>query len=530
MRVGISSTVAALLALATQLAATQAENVNVKAVSFNVRTSYAGEDRQSTCANWFGVRQKNVVAQFHAADADFVGTQETTDEQKAFLDGALAATYQSIGVSGGSLNGMAAEVNALYYKFADWAKLDEKTFWLGPNPDVQSAAWGMQYYRTAVFGRFQHIKTGTTVCIFNTHYETPGQIVPQMEASKIINAKRAELCQPGDKLEILMGDLNNPPHVSSITLLSDAGWKEESTDSTYCSGMVSASCSIKYDYTKYRLNGEGCQVEAKVLREPFEGGCYASDHAALSGTWCLGPTCCGATDAPTEAPTTPPVARDAGSSSSSGAVVEAEIKPGVVVPSGGNANGPANPVLASGGETAADADSSAVGAGDSTATETNSQSANATNATGTVAVIIGVLAAVAGVCAFVIKKKHALEAQLDGEKSVFAPARAMFNRSEHDALSPVRRATRAIARKFSSPVPTLEPNGEDHQRSFSQTSSIPCSRRSSLPLSIEEDNFNSRLSSPVLLGNARGIERGSSRVYFSEVATDRNPRSDFAML
>lgn len=120
--------VGALVALAAA-AAVSAEDVELHAMTFNVRTSYASTDT-STCAAWDGVRKSNLVSNIKSVGADFVGTQETSDEQKAYLDAQLADTYAVIGATTGSLNGNADEIDALYYKSATWTLLTNGQFWL----------------------------------------------------------------------------------------------------------------------------------------------------------------------------------------------------------------------------------------------------------------------------------------------------------------------------------------------------------------------------------------------------------------
>src|SRR5688572_28007243 len=107
-------------ALATQLlsggtAVAAADGVEVRIMSFNVRTSYASGDAGGTCSNWDGVRKDNVISEIKTVMPDFFGTQETSDAQKTYMDSQLAGTYVSIGESTGSLNGAASEVDALYY-------------------------------------------------------------------------------------------------------------------------------------------------------------------------------------------------------------------------------------------------------------------------------------------------------------------------------------------------------------------------------------------------------------------------------
>jgi hypothetical protein len=105
------------------------DGVVVRVMSFNVRTNYAPEDKLADCTNWDALRKENAASQIRTVAPDFVGTQETSDAQKAFFDGALAGTYAAIGKSGGSLNGNADEINAIYYKTSDWKNLGDGMFW-----------------------------------------------------------------------------------------------------------------------------------------------------------------------------------------------------------------------------------------------------------------------------------------------------------------------------------------------------------------------------------------------------------------
>ncbi|POM64032.1 Endonuclease/uclease/phosphatase [Phytophthora palmivora] len=195
------------------------EDVEVHIMSFNIRTSQASTDAGSTCSNWDGIRKDNVLSNIKTVAADFVGTQETSDAQKVYLDAQLAGTYSVIGESTGSLNGNANEWDALYYRSDTWSLLTNGMFWLGPDPDTMSAAWGMSYYRTCVWGRFQHIATGATICVLNTHYETPGNDEAQENGSNIILERIKTNCDANDNLIVLTGDFNALKSYSAMQIL-----------------------------------------------------------------------------------------------------------------------------------------------------------------------------------------------------------------------------------------------------------------------------------------------------------------------
>ncbi|TMW56335.1 hypothetical protein Poli38472_006345 [Pythium oligandrum] len=457
-----------VLAAACALSAytVSAEDHIVKVLSFNIRTSLAGVDAASRCSNWFGERRGNVVSQINTISPDFVGTQETSDEQKANLDGDLAGNYKSIGETSQSLGQSAPEWNAIYYKFGEWTLLADGTKWLGPNTEAPSADWGMQYYRTFTYGRFQHIKTGDIVCMINTHYETPGNDLAQTHATQIINQKSNELCQPGDKLTVLTGDFNAKPNYPAMQLFYKDGWLEPNNDPTFCGNMISPDCAEKFDFVWYKPKDTFCHLKSEVIRQEFTG-CYPSDHAVVLGTFCLNGGCCGGSGS--TGGSTGGAGNSTGSTSNMAASTSANV------PLGASGAGGAGPE-------ASNESREATGSGDAQQITTKSESSS--SATGTVFVVVGVIGSVAAVGFFVVKKKRALDAQLDDDKSGIAPGASVFSRGEQDALSPLRStfggdgasgstAFVAGADRFSSPV-LME---SDRNRSFSNSSSVVMARQ-----------------------------------------------------
>ncbi|CAI5719256.1 unnamed protein product [Peronospora destructor] len=261
-------------------------------MSFNIRTSLASVDAGSTCSNWDGIRKENVQSNIKTVAADFVGTQETSDAQKVYLDAQLAGMYKVIGQSTGSLNNNAAEWNAMYYRSDTWQLLTDGMFWLGPDPNTMSAAWGMTYYRTCVWGRFQHIATGATICVLNTHYETPGNNEAQENGSNIILERIKANCDAKDNLIVLMGDFNALKSYSAMKIMFDHDMEDPSNEGTFCGDMLSPTCSVKYDFTLFRTqSNDTCYLKSEISRIDYDG-CYTSDHAGLIGSFCLQGSCC----------------------------------------------------------------------------------------------------------------------------------------------------------------------------------------------------------------------------------------------
>ncbi|KAE9355412.1 hypothetical protein PR003_g2872 [Phytophthora rubi] len=271
---------------------TAVEDVQVNIMSFNIRTSQASTDAGSTCASWDGIRKENVISNIKTVAADFVGTQETSDAQKVYLDEQLAGTYSVIGESTGSLNGNANEWDALYYRSDTWSLITNGMFWLGPDPDTMSAAWGMAYYRTCVWGRFKHIDTGATICVLNTHYETPGNDEAQENGSNIILERIKTNCDAGDNLIVVTGDFNALKSYSAMQIMFSNNMEDPSDEGTFCGDTLSGTCSVKYDFTLFRAQSEdACHLKSEISRISYDG-CYSSDHAGLVGSFCLQGSCC----------------------------------------------------------------------------------------------------------------------------------------------------------------------------------------------------------------------------------------------
>uniref|UniRef100_M4BA25 Endonuclease/exonuclease/phosphatase domain-containing protein n=1 Tax=Hyaloperonospora arabidopsidis (strain Emoy2) TaxID=559515 RepID=M4BA25_HYAAE len=268
------------------------EDVEVHIMSFNIRTSQASADAGSACGNWNGVRKDNVLHNIKTIGADFVGTQETSDAQKVYLDTELAGTYSVIGETSGSLNGNAAEWNAMYYRSDTWTLLTNGMFWLGPDPSTMSAGWGMAYYRTCVWGRFQHTATGASVCVLNTHYETPGNDEAQKSGSNIILERIKANCDASDSLVVVTGDFNALKSYPAMQILFENNLEDPSDEGTFCGDMLSATCSVKYDFTLFRAQSKNaCHLKSEISRIDYDG-CYSSDHAGLVGSFCFQGSCC----------------------------------------------------------------------------------------------------------------------------------------------------------------------------------------------------------------------------------------------
>lgn len=389
-----------------------------------------------------------------------------------------------------------------------------------------SAAWGMAYYRTAVWGRFEHIATGQTACIFNTHYETPGNDEAQIQASNIILAKLDALCQATDKLVVVTGDLNALPTYPAIIKLLQNDLAEPTLDPTFCGDMISPTCQTKFDYTLHRLRDGACFKKSEVLRTAFSG-CYPSDHAALLGTFCFGGSCC--SDSSSSSSNSSSLSGSGtGSGTGTGQIANEEnILPGTV-----NA-----------GSTSKSSSSS-----EPATQQITTKSETSSNPTGTVFAVLGVIGATAGVVFVVIRKKRELDEKVNGTKTDAAPLPSYFARAEDagsEALSPLPprlsgpspgRMSNSPGRLSNSPVPTLMATKRDSRDS--RSSSVSCTDLS--PSHYNKSRTSSaassaRISSPAMMGNDSSVYSSSlsydsrmqdSRIHFSEAFAAESYDSD----
>ncbi|KAL4144744.1 hypothetical protein PRNP1_013870 [Phytophthora ramorum] len=473
------------------------EDVEVHIMSFNIRTSQASTDAGSTCSNWDGIRKDNVISNIKTVAADFVGTQETSDAQKTYLDAQLAGTYSVIGESTGSLNGNANEWDALYYRSDTWTLLTNGMFWLGTDPDTMSAGWGMTYYRTCVWGRFQHITTGATICVLNTHYETPGNDEAQENGSNIILERIKTYCDAGDNLIVLTGDFNALKSYSAMQIMFANDMEDPSDDATFCGDMLSATCSVKYDFTLFRAQSDdACHLKSEVSRIDY-GGCYSSDHAGLVGSFCLQGSCCSNSSSSTS-----------GSGSDGSYTQDASIaNESDVVGTVKARDAPGSGASKTASKTESDSSSSGITQAISTS------SGGGGNASTTVGIILGSLGACCLVALVVIRRKKTLEARAHFEKSYDPDASGYFSGpgaaravSDMSALSPLPEDD--DERVSNSPIPELVAAPRDTRVSTSSSVSVSDSevarqdlerRSSEIPRASGGSQSSSRRSSTAVM-------------------------------
>ncbi|DBA00341.1 TPA: hypothetical protein N0F65_000526 [Lagenidium giganteum] len=271
-----------------------------KVLSFNLRTSLA-PDPCEIGGCWEDRRWRaKMLIERHGPD--FIGTQETSDVQMAFLHDEV--DYASFGECAGPCE--LHERNAILFDSRRWRLLTGSTFSLSETPDaIPASAWGMKYLRAAVWGRFEDKQSGNVMCVFNTHFD---EIVGHEECAVLVATKIREYCRDGDTV-VLMGDLNAVPSEKAMRYLSGevelngshtpvklydaltvggAGGSTFEQDGKY-DGVLGPS-AVKFDWIYTRQDDHTCLKHADILMDTFDG--FApSDHMVPMVTFCIGKGC-----------------------------------------------------------------------------------------------------------------------------------------------------------------------------------------------------------------------------------------------
>ena len=155
------------LALAMAAPATVQEEsaTDLRVMSFNIRygTANDGPDRWEN-------RSDLVIDTIRADGPDLLGLQEALRFQ---IDAILEALpdYRSVGV--GRDDGKdAGEFSPVLYRIDRFELLGSGTFWLSDTPEVPgSSSWGNAIPRICSFARLRDIEVGTTIDVYNTHFD-----------------------------------------------------------------------------------------------------------------------------------------------------------------------------------------------------------------------------------------------------------------------------------------------------------------------------------------------------------------------
>ena len=272
---------AALLPLS--LACHSQETETLKVMSYNIRYGTA-DDGDYVWAN----RREAAAAMVLDQRPACFGVQEALDFQLTYLqENCPGYKYVGVGREDGVHEG---EHMAVYYD-TERIELEEwGTYWLSETPFKPSLGWDAACRRTATWALLKDKATDRHFYFVNTHLDHVGK-----EARRnglLLLVERIGAMNPEGYPMVLTGDMNvypDDPCLNELrSLMQDARQTSPVTDdgqTWHDWGKVSGNPPI--DYVFY-AGFKGCD-QFEVIRQPYEGVDYVSDHYPVQAVLRYGP-------------------------------------------------------------------------------------------------------------------------------------------------------------------------------------------------------------------------------------------------
>ena len=257
------------------LASAEAEEIEIHAMSFNIRLGVANDG-----PNHWNLRKELVFDVLRDHKPDVVGMQEAWKIQIDEIQKALPE-YGLIGRSRQQEADVGEWCPLLYLK-AKYEVLESGTFWLSDTPEKEgSMNWGNKIPRICTWARLNDKKSGRSFFVYNTHFDHQSQA--SREKSAVLCRERIAARKPGDEAAIFMGDLNAGEGNLAIKTLGKSlrdtfgelhpGVKLRGT----FGGWKGRSDGNRIDYIYVTSKGWKI-VEAAILRDHSADNRYPSDH------------------------------------------------------------------------------------------------------------------------------------------------------------------------------------------------------------------------------------------------------------
>lgn len=277
---GFAGLVSAELPTASQDQEGTPPEVSIRVMSFNIRYGTADDG-----PNRWENRRALVVDTIRQFGPDLLGTQETLDFQRAWLDEHLPE-FESHGV-GRDDGKKQGEMTALWYRRERFELLDSGHFWLSEHPDQPgSLSWDSSLTRMASWVKLRDKQEPASPPVFflNTHFDHRGEKARRESAGLILR-----MCtQLGEGCDwIVSGDFNasegSPPYATlfagdspllrdTYRLVHPQRTEGEGTFSGYKAGLASGP---RIDWIG--VSGRW-QVQAAEINRTSRTGATPSDH------------------------------------------------------------------------------------------------------------------------------------------------------------------------------------------------------------------------------------------------------------
>lgn len=223
-----------IILLATLCLCTLVKGQTVNYGTFNIRNSNGDRKDPERCWN----ERRDRVAQFVLQQRlSIVGMQEVLYDQLTDLQRLLPDyDYEGVGRDDGKRKG---EYSPIFWRRADWEKLNGGTFWLSTTPDVVgSVGWDAALTRIATYVLLRHRQTGRPLMCINTHFDHVGHQARQ-ESARLILQKAKEIINAASSLNDQTNNLpNDLPTPFVLTgdfniAMSDAAYHVITHDATF---------------------------------------------------------------------------------------------------------------------------------------------------------------------------------------------------------------------------------------------------------------------------------------------------------
>jgi endonuclease/exonuclease/phosphatase family metal-dependent hydrolase len=162
----IAATALVSLALCIIPARVSADVVDLKVMSFNVRTANAADGVN----DWDGNRKNLVEQTIRNFGPDLLGIQEDLKRQRDFLEDQFPG-YAVVGR--GAQGGTSGEYDSIMYRKSRFDEVRRGFFWLSTTPDVPgSESWGTAFPRMVTWLELSDTKNpGFNFVFMNTHWD-----------------------------------------------------------------------------------------------------------------------------------------------------------------------------------------------------------------------------------------------------------------------------------------------------------------------------------------------------------------------
>ena len=186
----------------------------IELITYNIRMNTAGDGEHA-----WPHRRADVIKllKFHRAEIFCVQEAlpgQVDDLAEAFPDFA----YEGVGRDDGKREG---EFSAVFYNLDRFKKKDGGTFWLSETPEECSFGWDAVCRRVCSWVELVDRKSGTSLHVFNTHFDHKG-VEARKNAAALILKRIAEISEagsPGGGPVVLCGDFNLPPDSEPIQMI-----------------------------------------------------------------------------------------------------------------------------------------------------------------------------------------------------------------------------------------------------------------------------------------------------------------------